>query len=76
MIYLGGFMKGKALIFGILGLVFVVLAFTMSSFTQTTFLIIGIAWIAAAAMSWWMARATEPKQQDPNQPPGPGNWVG
>jgi hypothetical protein len=75
MIYMGGFMKGKALIFGIMGIVFIVLSFTMSSFTQSTFLIIGVCWIVAAAFSFWMAKATEPKQ-DPNQPGQPGNWVG
>jgi hypothetical protein len=74
MIIMGGFLKGKALIFGIMGVVFIVLSFTMSSFTQSTFLIIGISWLVAAGFSFWLAKANEPKQ-DPNQP-GSGNWVG
>jgi hypothetical protein len=76
MIYMGGFMKGKSVIFGIMGIVFIVLSFTMSSFTQTTFLIIGICWLVAAAMGFWMAKAAEGPKQDLNQPPGTGTWVG
>ena len=75
MIYMGGFMKGKALIFGIAGLVFIGLSFTMSSLVGPTFLIMGVCWIVAAAFSFWMAKAVEPKQ-DPNQASQPGNWVG
>jgi hypothetical protein len=77
MIIMGGFLKGKAVMFGVMGIVFIVLSFTMSSFTQTTFLIIGISWLVAAAFSFWMAKATEPK--DPQPPvggPGTGNWIG
>jgi hypothetical protein len=68
-------MKGKAVIFAVMGVVFIVLSFTMSSFTQTTFLIIGIAWLVSAAFSFWMAKAAEGPKQDPNQPPGSG-WIG
>jgi hypothetical protein len=75
MIIMGGFQKGKALIFGIMGIVFLVLAFTAGSFTKTLFLIMGVSWLAAAGFSFWMAKAAEPKQ-DPSQPGTPGNWVG
>ncbi len=75
MIVMGGFLKGKAVMFGILGIVFIVLSFTMSSFTQTTFLIIGISWLVAAGFSFWMAKSTEAPKQDPNAPGG-SNWIG
>ena len=47
MIIMGGFLKGKAVVFGILGVVFVALSFTMSSLVRPTFLIIGVSWLAA-----------------------------
>jgi hypothetical protein len=72
MIVMGGWMKGKALIFGVMGLVFIVLAFTMSSFMRTTFLIIGIADLAAAGFSYWMAKSAD--ASDPGQPGQ--TWVG
>jgi hypothetical protein len=76
MIYMGGFLKGKAVFFGIMGIVFIVLAFTMSSITKTTFLIIGISWLVAGGFSFWMARASEgPKDQQPGAPGGPGGWA-
>jgi type IV secretory pathway VirB2 component (pilin) len=72
-IIMGGFMKGKAAIFAVMGVVFIVLSFTMSSFTRSTFLIIGISWLVVAAFSFWMARSAEgPKDQDQT---GSG-WVG
>jgi hypothetical protein len=71
---MGGFMKGKALLFGIAGLLFTGLSFTMSSLVGPTFLVMGLCWIVAAAFSFWMAKAVEP-EQDPSQSNQPGNWV-
>ena len=71
MIYMGGFMKGKALIFGIAGLVFIGLSFTMSSLVGPTFLIMGVCWIVAAAFSFWMARRSSPSRT-PTRPASPG----
>jgi hypothetical protein len=69
MIYMGGWMKGKAAIFAIMGVVFIVLAFTMPSYVKATFLIIGIADLAAAAFAWWMSRASD------DQRSGTGGWT-
>jgi uncharacterized membrane protein YuzA (DUF378 family) len=75
MIIMGGFMKGKAAIFAVMGIVFIVLAFTMSSFTRSIFLVIGISWLISALFSFWMAKAAEGPRQDPGAP-GSTDWVG
>lgn len=69
MIYYGGFLKGKAAIFAIMGVVFIVLGFVMGGFVQTTFIIIGIAELVAAAFSFWLGKKTEP--QNPGMGGGP-----
>lgn len=75
MIVMGGFLKGKAAVFGIMGVVFIVLAFTMGSFTRNIFLIIGIADLVAAGLSLWMARAGDTANQQQQEPGDPGHWV-
>jgi type IV secretory pathway TraG/TraD family ATPase VirD4 len=72
MIIMGGYLKGKAVFFGVMGIVFLVLAFTMSSITRTTFLIIGISWLVAAGFSFWMAKAQDNQNQNQQQP---GGWA-
>jgi len=74
MIIMGGFLKGKAVLFAVMGVAFIVAGFFMPSFVRSTFIIIGVADLVAAGFSLWMAKATEPKQ-DPSMPGG-GNWVG
>jgi hypothetical protein len=74
MIIMGGFLKGKAVLFAVMGIVFIVAAFMMPSFVRTTFLIIGVCDLLAAGFSFWMAKATEPKQE-PGVPGQGGTWV-
>ena len=74
MIVYGGFLKGKAVLFAVMGIVFIVLGFVMGGFVQSTFIIIGIADLVAAAFSYWMGKQTEPK--DPGMPQQGGTWVG
>jgi membrane-bound ClpP family serine protease len=74
MIVMGGWLKGKAVLFAVMGVVFIVAGLMMPSFVRSTFIIIGVADLAAAAFSFWMAKSTEPKQ-DPNAGSGT-TWVG
>jgi hypothetical protein len=87
MIIMGGFMKGKAVFFAVLGIIFIVAGIVMGGFVRSTFIIIGVADLAAAGFSYWMAKSTENQQQQmmggmpqqgqvPGQGPGSGgNWV-
>ena len=72
MIIMGGSSKLRAAIFALTGILFLVLAFTLGSFTRTIFLIIGLADLALAGFTYWAAHKAE-QATDPNQP---GNWVG
>ncbi len=74
MIIMGGFLKGKAVLFAVMGVVFIVAGLMMGSFVRSTFIIIGVCDLVAAAFSFWMAKSTEAKQ-DPNVPGG-NTWVG
>jgi hypothetical protein len=73
MIIMGGFLKGKAVMFAVMGVVFIVAGFAIGGFIRSTFIIIGVADLVAAAFSFWMAKSTEPKDTGV---PGSGNWVG
>jgi hypothetical protein len=73
MIVYGGFLKGKAVLFAVMGIVFIVMGIVIGGFVQTTFIIIGIADLVAAGLSYWMGKQTEPK--DPGMGQG-GTWVG
>ncbi len=73
MIIMGGNSKLRAGIFALMGVLFLVLAFTLGSFTRTLFLILGIVDLAIAGFTYWMAHKAEQQAADPNQP---GNWVG
>jgi membrane-bound ClpP family serine protease len=75
MIVYGGFLKGRAVLFAVMGVVFIVIGLLSPSFIRTTFIIIGVADLVAAGFSYWMGKKTEP--QDPSMGGGqPGNWVG
>jgi hypothetical protein len=74
MIVYGGFLKGKAVLFAVMGAVFIVLGLVMGGFLQSTFIIIGVADLVAAGFSYWMGKQTEPK--DPMGPQQGGTWVG
>jgi hypothetical protein len=73
MIIMGGNAKLRAGIFALTGVLFLVLAFTMGSFTRTLFLIIGIADLAIAGFTYWAGHKAESQASGPDQP---GNWVG
>lgn len=72
MYIMGGNAKLRAGIFAATGILFIVLAFVLSDFTRTIFLIIGIADLAVAAFTFWMARSAEQK----GQTGGGQGWVG
>ena len=74
MIFMGGWMKGRALLFAVMGVVFIVIGLMSPSIVRSTFLIIGVADLVVAAFSFWLGRRTEP--QDPAAPGGGGNWIG
>ncbi|HYF46616.1 MAG TPA: hypothetical protein VD926_10440 [Acidimicrobiales bacterium] len=75
MIIMGGWLKGKAVLFAVMGVVFIVAGFFMPSFVRSTFIIIGVCDLIAAGFSFWMAKATEPKQEA-GVPGQGGTWVG
>jgi hypothetical protein len=75
MIYYGGFLKGKAALFAIMGVVFIVIGLLSPSFIRTTFIIIGIADLVAAGFSFWLGKKTEPQDPTMGGPQG-GTWVG
>jgi hypothetical protein len=77
MIYYGGFLKGKAALFAIMGVVFIVIGLMSPSIVRMTFIIIGVADLVAAAFSYYLGKKTEPQQmgmgmgmpQQPGMPP-------
>ncbi len=73
MIIMGGNSKLRAGIFALTGVLFLVLAFTMGSFTQTLFLILAVVDFVIAGVTYWSAHKAEQAAANPNQP---GNWVG
>jgi hypothetical protein len=75
MIIYGGFLKGKAVLFAVMGVVFIVIGLMSPSIIRGTFIIIGVADLIAAGFSYWMGKKTEPQQQDPTMGGG-SNWVG
>ena len=73
MITMGANSKLRAGIFALTGVLFLVLAFTLGSFTRTLFLILGVVDLVIAGVTYWAARKAEQQAAGPNQP---GNWVG
>jgi len=73
MIIMGGNSKLRAGIFALTGVLFLVLAFTMGSFTRTLFLILAVVDFVIAGVTYWAAHKAEQAAANPNQP---GNWVG
>jgi hypothetical protein len=73
MIIMNGWGKGRALIWGVMGIVFIVIGLMSPSIVRMTFIIIGVADLAVAGLGYWFARKADANAQ---QMGGGGTWVG